>query len=53
MHSCHNGNVNTGNAFDWSRRHPDAGLAWAFLTNRAERTGVDIDGLDNAIIGGL
>ncbi|WP_448655576.1 hypothetical protein [Microbacterium lacticum] len=31
----------------------NAGLAWAFLTNRADRTSVDIDELDNAIIGGL
>ena len=46
MHSCHNGNVNTGSAFDWARRHVDAGLAWAFLTNRADRTSVDIDELD-------
>lgn len=32
--------------------HPDAGVAWVLLTNRAMRPGVDIDELDNAIIGG-
>lgn len=31
--------------------HPGAGIAWVLLTNRAMRPGVDIDELDNAIIG--
>jgi CubicO group peptidase (beta-lactamase class C family) len=33
--------------------HPGAGIAWVFLTNRAERPGVDIDRIDNAIISAL
>ncbi|MEH3090022.1 MAG: serine hydrolase [Microbacterium arborescens] len=33
--------------------HPDAGIAWVLLTNRAVRPGVDVDELDNAIIGAL
>lgn len=33
--------------------HPSAGVAWVLLTNRADRPGVDIDELDNAIIGAL
>ncbi len=32
--------------------HPGAGLAWVLLTNRAERPGVDIDALDNAVVSG-
>lgn len=31
--------------------HPGAGIAWVLLTNRALRPGVDIDELDNAIVG--
>lgn len=31
--------------------HPSAGIAWVLLTNRALRPGVDIDELDNAIVG--
>lgn len=30
--------------------HPDAGLAWVLMTNQAQRTGVDIDELDNAVV---
>lgn len=30
--------------------HPDVGLAWVLMTNRAQRTGVDIDELDNAVV---
>ncbi|CAN7412454.1 serine hydrolase [Microbacterium sp. LjRoot45] len=30
--------------------HPSAGVAWVFLTNQAERPGVDIDLLDNAVV---
>lgn len=30
--------------------HPEHGLAWVLMTNRALRTGVDIDELDNAVI---
>ncbi|MFB8892126.1 MULTISPECIES: serine hydrolase [Microbacterium] len=33
--------------------HPTAGIAWVLLTNRALRSGVDIDELDNAIVGAL
>jgi CubicO group peptidase (beta-lactamase class C family) len=33
--------------------HPTAGVAWVLLTNRAMREGIDIDELDNAIVGGL
>jgi len=33
--------------------HPGAGVAWVLLTNRADRPGVDIDELDNAVIGAL
>ncbi|POX67868.1 hypothetical protein C3481_06720 [Microbacterium sp. Ru50] len=33
--------------------HPSAGIAWVLLTNRALRPGVDIDELDNAIVGAL
>ena len=33
--------------------HPTAGLAWVLLTNRAERRGVDVDELDNAVVAGL
>ncbi|MDD7961331.1 serine hydrolase domain-containing protein [Microbacterium thalli] len=33
--------------------HPGAGIAWVLLTNRAQRPGVDVDELDNAIIGAL
>lgn len=33
--------------------HPDAGIAWVLLTNRALRPDVDADELDNAIIGAL
>lgn len=32
--------------------HPTAGLAWVLLTNRAVRDGIDVDELDNAIVGG-
>jgi CubicO group peptidase (beta-lactamase class C family) len=32
--------------------HPSAGIAWVLLTNRALRTGVDLDALDNAIVSG-
>ncbi|QCR39468.1 hypothetical protein C1N74_02825 [Microbacterium sp. SGAir0570] len=31
--------------------HPGAGIAWVLLTNRALRPGVDIDELDNAVVG--
>ncbi len=30
--------------------HPEAGLAWVLMTNQAQRDGVDIDLLDNAIV---
>lgn len=33
--------------------HPTAGLAWVLRTNRALRSGIDIDELDNAIVTGL
>lgn len=33
--------------------HPSAGIAWVLLTNRALRPGLDIDELDNAIVGAL
>ncbi|MGM7671727.1 serine hydrolase domain-containing protein [Microbacterium sp. A93] len=33
--------------------HPTAGVAWVLLTNRAMREGINIDELDNAIVGGL
>jgi CubicO group peptidase (beta-lactamase class C family) len=33
--------------------HPGAGVAWVLLTNQAERPGVDMDELDNAIVAGL
>jgi len=32
--------------------HPNAGLCWVLQTNRAERDGVDIDELDNAVVSG-
>ncbi|WES63151.1 serine hydrolase [Microbacter sp. GSS18] len=32
--------------------HPSAGVAWVLLTNRAQRPGVDIDELDNAVVTG-
>ncbi len=32
--------------------HPSAGLCWVLQTNRAEREGVDIDELDNAVVSG-
>lgn len=32
--------------------HPSAGLCWVLQTNRAERPGVDIDELDNAVVSG-
>lgn len=32
--------------------HPTAGLCWVLLTNGAQRPGVDIDELDNAVISG-
>lgn len=32
--------------------HPAAGVAWVLLTNRAQRPGVDIDELDNAVVSG-
>jgi CubicO group peptidase (beta-lactamase class C family) len=32
--------------------HPGAGLCWVLQTNRAERAGVDIDELDNAVVSG-
>ncbi|QAY59099.1 class A beta-lactamase-related serine hydrolase [Microbacterium protaetiae] len=31
--------------------HPTAGIAWVLLTNQAMRPGVDVDELDNAIVG--
>lgn len=33
--------------------HPDAGVAYVLLTNRALRPGIDMDELDNAVIGSL
>lgn len=33
--------------------HPAAGICWVLLTNRALRPGVDVDAIDNAIIGAL
>ena len=33
--------------------HPGAGVAWVLLTSRAERPGVDIDRIDNAIVSAL
>lgn len=33
--------------------HPTAGVAWVLLSNLAQRPGVDIDELDNAVISGL
>ena len=33
--------------------HPGAGVAWVILTNQAERPGVDMGELDNAIVAGL
>lgn len=30
--------------------HPEAGLAWVLMTNQAQRAGVDIDQLDNAVV---
>ncbi len=30
--------------------HPEAGLTWVLMTNQAERPGVDIDQLDNAVV---
>lgn len=32
--------------------HPTAGVAWVLLTNRAVRTHVDLDQIDNAVIAG-
>lgn len=33
--------------------HPGAGICWVLLTNRAWRPGVDVDAIDNAVIGAL
>jgi CubicO group peptidase (beta-lactamase class C family) len=33
--------------------HPTAGVAWVLLSNRAQRPGVDMDQLDNAVISAL
>jgi CubicO group peptidase (beta-lactamase class C family) len=33
--------------------HPTAGIAFVLLTNQAERPGVDLDELDNAIVSGI
>ncbi len=33
--------------------HPTAGVAWVLLSNQAQRPGIDIDELDNAVIAGL
>lgn len=33
--------------------HPDAGVCWVLLTNRAARPGVDPDELDNAVVSGV
>ena len=33
--------------------HPSAGVAWVLLTNQAQRPGVDVDELDNAVIAAL
>ncbi|WP_137845466.1 serine hydrolase domain-containing protein [Microbacterium sp. 2FI] len=33
--------------------HPSAGVAWVLLSNQAQRPGVDIDELDNAVFSGL